>query len=157
MYFDGTGDFLTIPGNPALAFGAGDFTIEMWINPDVISNNGIIQISQVTGGLDQNYNSLAISLQALYYGSSYSSYNIFSAGVWQHVALTRQGPTLRLFKDGVQALIIQNNTSNFTYSNVVIGGYYSTGYLFKGYLDDVRITKGVARYVSNFTPPTASF
>jgi len=38
-----------------------------------------------------------------------------------------------------------------------IGGYYNTSYLYQGYLDELRITKGVARYTSNFTPQTSEF
>ena len=49
------------------------------------------------------------------------------------------------------------NTVDYTMQYGNIGGYYSTSYLWNGYVDDIRITKGVARYSSAFTPPTSAY
>jgi hypothetical protein len=73
-----------------------------------------------------------------------------------HVAVSRSGTSLKMFFDGVQVASATDSTS-FTDNayGVRIGG--SSGYSFNGYIDDLRITKGYARYTANFTPPSAPF
>jgi len=41
-YFDGTGDYLTVASNAAIAFGLGDFTIECWVNFSALPGNNIV-------------------------------------------------------------------------------------------------------------------
>jgi len=80
-----------------------------------------------------------------------------SAGVWYHVALTRQGGTYRLFVDG--ALVASTVTSGAMYdtsaSRLSIGAYSTGAASLNGHMDEVRVTKGAARYTSAFTPPAA--
>ena len=82
-----------------------------------------------------------------------------SVGVWHHIALVREGNTYHGFFDG--ALSFSVNSSNSLYgtsSQVRIGAFNNTGTLgeMDGYVEDFRVTKGVARY-GNFAPPTAGF
>lgn len=84
----------------------------------------------------------------------------FTPGVWHHVAVTRQGSTMRIFLDGVlQASTSTNTVVSFPSGSVFQIGkeaaYAGSG--FSGYVDEVRVTKGVARYTSNFVVPTAAF
>ena len=63
-----------------------------------------------------------------------------------------------MFLDGVQTGSTYSDSSDYPSRPVAVGGYvYSTGFDSQGYIDDLRITKGVARYTSNFTPPTKAF
>jgi hypothetical protein len=78
-----------------------------------------------------------------------------TADTWHHVAFARQGSTGRLFLNGT----LEGSTTSFSTNlnaRAVIGSEESLGYPFKGYMSDVRITKGLARYTSNFTPPAAA-
>jgi len=84
-----------------------------------------------------------------------SSTSVITANTWTHVALVRVSGTVTLYVNGT-AVGSGSAPGNCTGTNLVIGGYYSTGYLYNGYLDDLRITKGVARYTANFTPPTST-
>ena len=73
--------------------------------------------------------------------------------VWTHLAVTRTGGTTRLWVNGVQATSVAD-TTNYSSVQVNIGVWWGGGYSFAGYVDDIRLTVGVARYTSAFTPPT---
>jgi hypothetical protein len=160
MYLDGNGDYLTIPNNVLFALGTGDFTIECWVYSIAGSNNGVWQLASSafpgTAGLAVAANGGAWTV---YYGSTSQAFGFGSigAGAWQHVALVRQSGSLYIYANGVKYTVAASDTTNYTYTTLVIGGYYSTSFLWNGYIDDFRITKGYARYTTNFTPPTQAF
>jgi len=173
MYFDGSGDYLTFPSNPQYAFGTGDFTVECWVNSADVSTaqKGFIQTSDVVGGLSTGYAtgitflfgarqngsgaaSLSGAVLANIAGTNIgSSAAVVTANTWTHLALVRASGTVTIYVDGVS---VGSGTAagNCSGTNLVVGGYYSTGYLYNGYIDDLRITRGYARYTANFTPPT---
>ena len=159
MAFDGTGDYLTIPNNVLFALGTGDFTIECWAYLTAGSNNGLWQLaSSAFPGVA----GLAVSLFSgqwnIYYqnGSQIYGYGTVTTGAWYHVALVRQSGSLYIYSNGVK-YTVASDTTNYTGTTLVIGGYYSTSQLWNGYIDDFRITRGLARYTANFTPPTQAF
>lgn len=80
------------------------------------------------------------------------------ADVWNFIAVTRSGSDLRVFLNGTEVLLLTNSV-NFSRGGAIIGTITETAgaYSLDGYVDDVRVTKGLARYTSNFTPPTAQF
>ena len=165
--FDGSGDELTSQSSSENNFGTDDWTIEFWI------------LSTQTTRVDPfgwNYSyqnpgwaSLILNLN----GSSMSWYeNVnqrinatntgWNNGSWNHVAITRSGNSVRMFLNGTQVGLTY--TTSFSYganpSGFIVGNVSDkTGGQgpLDGYIDDLRITKGVARYTSNFTPPTAPF
>lgn len=172
LKFDGTGDWLSFAPNAGVAFGTGDFTIECWLNSNNVSSAnqlGILQISDTAGGLKASYsNSIAIlqgyststaitgaltvNINGTFYGTSGA---VITTGTWYHFALTRASGALKMFVNG--AIVVNSfDGSNIPWQNLVVGGIYNTSYLYNGYLDDVRITKGVARYTAAFTPPVSA-
>jgi hypothetical protein len=80
------------------------------------------------------------------------------ANQWYHVAVTRSGTTARLFIDGTQVASATDSSSLTNSLPLSIGTQFSTStnYL-NGYVDELRITKGVARYISNFSVATVPF
>jgi hypothetical protein len=162
LYFDGSGDYLTIAGTPNLAFGTGNFTIELWAYRLSGTNNGLFQLSTTAGGFKNNdVNNLALAYASggiTYYANnnSYVPSTTVSNNQWDHLALVRSGTTTTLYFNGVSVSSITDST-NYTGTYLVVGGYYDTTYVWNGYIDDLRITKGYARYTANFTPPTAAF
>jgi len=167
LAFDGTGDYLSIPYNQNFNFGTGDFTVECWANISYVQYSAIITstpVSIVSGnwllGYSNTANQMAFAIDsggAAIVGADYTSY----ANTWTHIAVSRSGTTLRMFFNGVQVASVTNST-NFVgapTTPVVMGRRYTdnAAYNLNGYIDDLRITKGVARYTSNFTPPTAAF
>jgi hypothetical protein len=163
MVFDGNGDYLTSASSPNFAFGTGDFTVEAWIYANALNGErGFIQTSATVGGLQTSYtNGIAIfangpgnGLIAQVGGLTLNSGNAITTNAWYHVALTRNSGSCRMFINGVLFAGPTTNASNLTGTNVCIGGYYSPSFLWNGYIDDLRITNGIARYTANFTPPS---
>ncbi|MCP4832508.1 MAG: LamG domain-containing protein [Gammaproteobacteria bacterium] len=164
MQFGGTTDRLITLG-PDLLLGTGDFTIEFWVYFNSVSDGNIYTIldgrttsdtsnvmwAQESNGAWTIFNGAGSSLN-----EGWAS-NAFTTGVWYHLAQTRESGVSRFFKDGTQTSGDLSDTSDYNSSTYSIGGRYSpSAYSLDGYIDDFRITKGVARYTSNFTAPTAA-
>ena len=164
MYFDGTGDYLTARNNPNQGFGIGDFTIECWMYcTDASTYRGLMgQGDNSTQGWGLYFNPNPTPLIIFIYGGSISyGAGVVAIGSWCHVAVTRYGTgsnNLRFYVNGslVTNTTVTNNLSSTspTYIGATAGGSYP----FMGYLDDVRITAGYARYTgSSLTVPTQTF
>lgn len=168
--FDGTGDYLVVPDQPTSNFGAGDFTVEMWINLNSFS--GFVGVLGKRAG-EANYSPIVIEASSntlkLYLSTSGSSWAVnglssgtLSTGVWYHYAISRSGSTVYAFINGVSvgstgtaSGALMTNTSPMTIGQSCMT--ISASVPLNGYIDDFRITNGVARYTSNFTPPTKAF
>ena len=159
MYFDGTGDYLYSPANPNFAFGSGNFTVECWFYlASSNSNQCLIDFRSgststvgfffgiVTSGYIQVWNNANI----IYYNAG------ITTGTWYHVALVRNSTTMAVYLNGTSVATATNST-NFTDNICRIGSSISAVENLNGYLSDLRITKGYARYTANFTPPTDPF
>jgi len=165
-YFDGTGDFISIPSSAQLSL-TGDFTIEMFF----LLNNAT---SGATQGLIANgASSFVGTAAALIFGHvqnptklSFFVQNIsatppllvsstaMAAGQWYHVAITRAGSTIRLFVNGQQEdSYSSSGTISLDATLTKIGSYWNGD--LNGYISSARVVKGTAVYTSNFTPPTA--
>jgi hypothetical protein len=170
ILFDGTGDYLSSPSVSNFAFGTGDFTIECWAYKNSGTNNGILHLSSTAGGLQTNSTTnLAIALFTTGTGTFYAnntSYNTSAftntTNTWNHYAIVRSSGVTKLYFNGNLVTDIGTSgaitdTTNYTGTYLAIGGYYSTAYLWNGYIDELRITNGYARYTGNFTPSTTAF
>ena len=79
---------------------------------------------------------------------------------WHHYAVSKDSNTYRVFIDGALQASASNSTNLDQNKPIMIGnqhGNSSAGYSFNGYIDEVRITKGTARYTESFTAPTSAF
>ena len=157
-YFDGTGDYFTAPANPAFAFGTGDFTIEGWIYNQAGTNRGIFNLA--AGYLNSSLSTIALAVKSttqltLWYGSTQIDFSSTQADyTWHHVAVVRNSGVIKVYTNGVQTYSAAD-TTNYTYTYLAVGGYYSTSFLWLGYISNFRVTKGLAVYTGAFTPPTA--
>lgn len=157
---------LTMNDSDAFAFD-GDFTIEAWVY--MTSTSGARSIisqwapSSFTFRVDNGRPYIAYRLGASDVGVQGTT-TLVSANTWTHVAVSRSGSTIRLFVNGVQdattataAGAFGNSTNKISVGNLLnsVGAFDTAGggYAFTGYIDDLRVTKGVARYTANFTPP----
>jgi hypothetical protein len=163
---DGTGDYLLTRSTPNLAFGSGNFTIECWAYATSLgSYNALFAQWPDNGGSANNSYVLESvgSTMYFYWVSGTTLYGpatlgTITTGSWIHWAICRGGNTLYPFKDGVLGTTISiSQTLNSPTSNVTVGGAVAGGGEWIGYIDELRITKGYARYTANFTPPTEAF
>ena len=164
-YFDGSGDYLSTPSSSGFAFGTGDFTVEAWINTNILTGEkGFIQTSATAGGLQTSYTDGVLGVIVAGAGSYTITANIggtnvtgsvaITTGTWYHVAFTRSSGSVRLFINGALVGGPTTITANLTGTYACVGGYYSTGYLWSGYISNLRVVKGTAVYTAAFTPST---
>ena len=159
LYFDGTGDGLFTPSTPNLAFGTGDFTVEFWLYlASTLNTFAKVVMMGTTGNCftieaqgTANFLNLTNKTSTVYFASS----TALTTGTWIHVAATRASGTLRLFQNGTQVGSAAN-TVDFPNVGGIYIGRSESGQETNGYIDDLRITKGYARYTTTFTPPTAA-
>lgn len=164
--FQNTTDKLTIPSSSAFDFGSGDFTVEAWFRPDSVSSGTQVLLDR--GGLSSytpwavslfnNFLRLECSVDGVSWAVNVFSDVTVSATTWYHLAATRSGSNFRLFLNGtLTASATASGALMSSSSTVVIGNTNSSASPFAGYMDDVRVTKGIARYTSNFSIPTEAF
>jgi hypothetical protein len=176
--FPSNDSYLLTNPTTSLEFGSGDFTIEFWWYPTSTARQALYHGSFGTDfSIGMDYSSTStnqkIGLWASSNGSSWNLINSDAAGngigtttinqnAWNHIAYVRYGTTWMLFVNGVRDLnltgISGSIASRPTYPKG-IGVWWNTTTMAEasGYINDLRITKGIARYVQNFTPPTSAF
>lgn len=147
----------------------GDFTIEFWVYfTSVAANRALISkygnTAENAGGLgyvlqfQQSIPSLRFVLGVG--GGTDAVYDFAwspAASTWYHVAVTRSGSSARAFVNGSQiGSTTTVSTSDVASPNATqIGKTHTVAQYLLGYMDDIRVTRGVARYTTNFTPPTS--
>jgi hypothetical protein len=161
--FDGSNAYLQIADSADWAFGSGLFTVELFVRFASVSGIQRIIGQSDSGSTDLGWQVQKNSSNVIVANGGGSFPTLFgttavTAGPRYHVALTGDGATARLFVNGV--LEVSGAYTSVADSASVLGigqlGAYATNRL-NGRLDEVRITKGVARYTANFTPPTEPF
>jgi len=167
LYFDGTsGGYMTTTGtNQTLIFGTGAFTIEHWVNfsggTTGGDNNTIGDISgfSTSGNWLFMWNYVAAGKLSFWINNAVvcSTTNAYNNGAWHHVAVTRTAAgAVTIWVDGV-ADGTGTNTSSVGTGGIMIGNQTGLTRYWTGYIDDIRITNGFARYTNTFTPPPAAF
>jgi len=160
--FDATGDYFnTTTSSTDFNFGTGDFTIEAWCYVDSgADNKGLWQLSTTSGGLEVSSTTLSCNYESdeFYFGSAggwRNSGGTHADAMWHHVAEVRNSGTIYIYVDGV---LDQSWSDTTTYDMTywAVGGYYSTSYLWSGYIQDFRVYKGVAKYTKDFIVGSSS-
>jgi len=159
MKFNGSTDYLTIASNPALNFGSGSFTVEAWVYLSAMSGDYFVTSATGSGGAFFGFNTgTAIGYGRNAVAWDYTVASGVSTGSWYHLAWSRNGTSMRIFVNGNQVGITQTTSQAYdlTTTSTAVGSQGAIYYL-NGYIQDLRITKGIGRYTANFTPPTAAF
>lgn len=165
-YFNGATS-LSVASSSGFGLGTGDFTIEFWVSSASNPTTNPIALSNWTSAWGSNTWTIHRSHSGVTDKWSFWSYNLNTGSAvlvstssstsssFQHVAVTRAGNTFRLFINGTleSSTTATNAIDAGTGTPLYLGNANGSNYM-TGYIDDLRITKGVARYTANFTPPT---
>jgi hypothetical protein len=163
-------DSLTMPLTPATTITSGNFTIEFWLNPSTVASasQAIVGTRESDSAASINWgiflSSNQLSFQCYSNASAlmvnFSHQTTLSAGTWYYCALTRNGSTFTLYLNGVASTSTPTSAATIGQSGTTLYvgkfGASSTIGALNGYLEDVRMTRGVARTIAP-PPPTASF
>lgn len=171
LLMDGTGDYISTPDSADFALGAGDFTIDFWFNVNT-SGNGTLR--GFAGQCNSTVTAASTSFRANIGTTNVISGIVADAGTgftitgttaitttgWHHYAFLRTGNVLKLFLDGVQEggdLAFTGTVNNST-NAFAIGrrGEQNNSFYF-GSMDEFRLSVGIARWTTNFTPPTLAY
>ena len=162
LEFDGTGDWLLLPDSPSLQLGDGNLTVEFWVylaTGDAGSNRGLVSKGTASTGWSVSLNTTQ-KVVFSYDSSTITSSGAITLDAWNHIAVVRSGTGANQTKiyingtnDGTGTVSTNFNQTNAMY----VGANRAAGDPMKGFIDELRITKGVARYTANFTPPNRPF
>ncbi|MFJ1255967.1 DUF2341 domain-containing protein [Cupriavidus sp. CuC1] len=172
---DGTAtSYATVPDSTDFDLSSGDFTVECWVYPLAYATSGntvaLVSKDSVSGTANGQYRIYINSSGNFGFGigsgngatqfQGFAGVSALPLNAWSHVALVLSGTTLMVFVNGTlensaakSATIIKG--ANALYLGIDKG--YTATNAFNGYLDEVRITKGFARYTANFLPPLTPF
>jgi hypothetical protein len=161
--FDGTGDYLTVAeASSSFTFATDNFTIELWLYPSNLNSLTIIlDWRNAIGPQGDRPTIYRNGSNLVFFAGSdlITGASALTNQVFQHIALTKSSGSTRLFVNGTQVGSTYSDSKNYIApqsGSIYIGGLLNA-FSTAGYIDDLRITKGVARYTSNFTPPAAQF
>lgn len=160
-------DYLVTPASRNVQLGSGDFTIEFWMRPDSVTtswaNSSLATILDLdpSVGTGTDWWFIHQANNTVQFGSNAATILTSSASLvaatWQHVALVRSGSG----SNNLTFYINGTASGSATYTSTIggnrrlfIGTQVGSTRWYKGYIDDLRITPGVARYTVNFTPPS---
>jgi len=159
--FDGTGDYLTIASNGDFELLEEDFTIDMWINFGTIANMGICDIKGYADGLSFRLREPGGDGKIGCYLAGEGNRHIWTwtplVDTWYHLALVRYGATLKCYVDGTALTATEGGdpTGQSIAQGALQIGQWLTGsgeQDFEGYIDEFRVTKGIARWTAIISP-----
>lgn len=163
LLLDGTGDYLTVPDHTSWYFGGENFTIDCWVRFSSVANAVFVSHGDATSnsywwfgfetanglGFTSENGSATITVKRAWSPS---------ADTWYHVAMIRTSSTFRLFVDGTQ--LGSDGTDSDLIANpttvLYVGSLSNSTYQLNGWLDELRISKSIARWTNNFTAPTSA-
>ena len=161
LALDGTGDYVDVVSQNDFGFCTSDDTVEGWFYFDTVAGTqGLIDFRAGADSDDGLYLNLNAGNPEVYINgvTVLASATTLSTGTWYHIAVARSGTDLKLFVDGVEKDSAVDSTDMGVAKPVIIGAKWSglAEYL-DGNVDELRISKGVARYTGAFTAPLSEF
>jgi hypothetical protein len=170
MGFNGTNNYISVASHDDFNITSGDWTIDFWywLPSPVKQWNGCIYLGTAdfqAFGIYFKYHKLCMvydttGTSTWEYNNHGASHESDAAETWHHVACVRSGTDIIAFVDG-EVKFSHTQASNLYLNNYTlkIGAHYSlsAGYYFPGYIDEVRFSKGIARWTEAFTVPSSPY
>jgi len=166
--FDGTGDYLQIPNNDAFNFGSDDFTVDLWFRGSTVNGTWFMARWAWTSRWGFYYTPST----SLSFYTNWSGWEPIETGItdneWYHLAWVHDGSTsISSFYINWVLWSTHTDVINTTWDPFVLGWYSTTG-VYNGYMDEIRISKGIKRtedpsdplylnWWASFTPPTSAY
>ena len=168
--FDGVDDYLSISGNTVCNFGSSNFTVECWVRLNAMPTSDawptnysshFVVITAGTPNLGDGIGFIIGQTKLIVQNNDSQIINAthgMTTNIWYHIAYVRSGNTLYLFVNGTQI----GSTASFssavgTGATTYIGCETGQGAFFNGYMDELRVTKGIARYTASFATQSIEF
>lgn len=170
ILFDGSGDYIYAGDSDDWTSGSGDYTVDFWVRFNALTSGDGAQcfLAHITN--TTNYWGLYVYESS---GSYYLSliqcissfYNILidssalslSTGTWYHIAMVKTGTTYKWFLNGLQVASTTETDVLDNFSQLNIATLDGSLYCLNGWLDTIRISKGIARWTADFTVPDKSY
>ena len=158
LALDGNGDYLTVASSTALGMWNYNFTVEGWFYPTTTQtgNRFLLDFRVATGNsfmlwCSQNSNNHKLGYSTEI-GTAFVSGGSLTTNSWNHFAVCRSGDTLYGFVNGVLGFTASETRTMSSPQGVYVGSSVTSSQGAIGYIDNVRVTIGIARYISNFFP-----
>lgn len=167
------GDHVSSPDSTDFALGSGDWTVDAWFNCNVATGGARSVTGQSDAGFTAAGSAFVLRLEstgimdllvstgsAIVTVSGTTVFSNTSNPGWHHVAAVRTGNVLKLFLDGVQegGNVAFTGSVNNTATDLIVGcrdTVPNDGWV--GWIDEFRLSVGIARWTANFVPPTAPY
>lgn len=172
LLLDGDSDYLTVPDSEDWNFGTGDFTIDFWIRfSDKTGEQCFFEMRDADGTPQVYFRKEVdgnLAFRAIKDGGGDNAYYITASaptinnGTWYHLMLVRSTTTIKIALDGTFLTLTETtamSTNAVPASNRAwyIGSSSTPGNYINGWIDEFRVSKGIARETSDFTAPTTAY
>jgi len=164
IYFDGTDDYLSTSDSGDWHFGSGDITYDFWLRTSTVS--GVQVILTQYQSITENMSLYLLNDEVCWEdktGNSHSGRRVLTSDVdlvvntWYHVAVVKNSSTAKIYVDGVEKGSSSFSAGTDFSAGIDIGGQGGVGYYYTGYLDEIRVSKGIARWTENFAVPQSPY
>lgn len=165
--FDGTNSYIDTPDSANFKVSNSDFALDFWVRFNAVTGSGQLYGKRASGGTNSICVFRTTTDLAFYASSNGSTWDIASdvsigtaaTGAWNHVAVTRSGSTWKTFYNGTQASTFSsaatvNDDTTLPTIGAEAGG---TANFHNGWIDEFRLSVGIARWTANFSVPTSAY
>jgi len=163
--FDGTGDYIQAEPHADYIFGTGDFTIDFRVRFSSLPGTSIVLVDfreDANGLFPTIYvdptNKLIYLVNS---GNRITGATTLAINTWYHIAVARSGTSTKMFLNGTQEGSTYTDSNNYSAAGhrPVAGarGLTPVTFYLPGWIDELRFSKGIARWTANFTPPASEY